>query len=72
VLPGDKAGARTCLEGFAAHLGEAGLGTLSEIFDAEEPFTPRGCIAQAWTVGEVLRVWALTEPAPEASSSAGS
>ncbi|PWT86974.1 MAG: hypothetical protein C5B56_11540, partial [Proteobacteria bacterium] len=35
----------------------AGLGTLSEIFDGDPPFAPRGCIAQAWTVGEVLRAW---------------
>ena len=33
------------------------LGTLSEIADGDAPFTPRGCIAQAWTVAEVLRVW---------------
>ncbi len=36
-------------------LSEAGLGTLSEIYDAEMPFVARGCIAQAWSVGEVLR-----------------
>ncbi len=62
VNPGDKAGARRCLEGFVAHLDDAGIGTLSEVFDAEEPFAPRGCIAQAWTVAEVLRAWILTEP----------
>ena len=44
-------------EGFAGHLSEAGVGSISEIFDAEPPFTPRGCIAQAWSVAEVLRVW---------------
>ena len=33
------------------------IGSISEIFDAEPPFTPRGCIAQAWSVAEVLRVW---------------
>jgi predicted glycogen debranching enzyme len=60
VKPGDTAGARRCLDGFIAHLGEAGIGTLSEIFDAEEPFTPRGCIAQAWSVAEVLRAWIKT------------
>jgi predicted glycogen debranching enzyme len=60
-LPDDKAGARTCLDGFAAHLNEAGVGTLSEIFDADEPFTPRGCVAQAWTVAEVLRAWVKTK-----------
>jgi glycogen debranching enzyme len=34
------------------------VGSISEIFDAEEPHTPRGCIAQAWSVAEVLRCWA--------------
>ncbi|MBV8128268.1 MAG: hypothetical protein JO114_11530, partial [Planctomycetaceae bacterium] len=49
---------------FRPHLSEAALGTISEIFDAEWPFTPRGCIAQAWSVAEVLRAWLKTaEPA---------
>jgi glycogen debranching enzyme len=34
-----------------------GLGTLEEIFGGDAPFSPRGCIAQAWTVAEVLRAW---------------
>jgi len=38
------------------HLSEAGLGQVSEIFDAEAPFEPRGCFAQAWSVAELLRV----------------
>ena len=38
------------------HLWEAGLGTVSEIFDGDMPHEPRGCIAQAWSVGEILRV----------------
>src|SRR5687768_4958574 len=59
--PGDKAGARGCLSGFEAHLSDGGVGTLSEIFDAEPPYTPRGCVSQAWTVAEVLRAWRLTE-----------
>ena len=63
LYPDDKAGARACLSGFEAHLNEAGIGTLSEIFDAEAPYVPRGCMAQAWTVAEVLRAWVLTEPA---------
>jgi predicted glycogen debranching enzyme len=62
VCPGDFSGARECLAGFDHHLGEAGVGTISEIFDAEEPFTPRGCMAQAWSVAEVLRAWLKTEP----------
>ena len=62
VHPDDKAGARAyALEGFAAHLDDAGIGTLSEIFDAEPPYTPRGCMAQAWSVAEVLRAWLKTE-----------
>jgi predicted glycogen debranching enzyme len=60
VNPDDRRGARRFLDGLIAHLGEAGLGSLSEVFDAEPPFTPRGCIAQAWSVAEVLRAWALT------------
>jgi predicted glycogen debranching enzyme len=47
--------ARRFLSGFEAHLAEACIGTISEIFDAEAPFTPRGCVAQAWSVAEVLR-----------------
>ena len=62
VHPGDIAAARHALDGFAAHLGEGGVGTLSEVFDAEVPYTPRGCIAQAWSVAEVLRAWRRTEP----------
>ena len=43
-----------------SELSEACIGSISEIFDAEEPFTPRGCVAQAWTVAEVLRCWRMT------------
>jgi len=53
--PDDAADVDRLLDGFEQHLGEAGLGTISEIFDAQEPYTPRGCIAQAWSVAEVLR-----------------
>ncbi len=62
VHPDDRAGARRLLHGLAEHLGEACIGSISEIFDAEAPFTPRGCVAQAWSVAEVLRGWLLTEP----------
>jgi glycogen debranching enzyme len=44
------------LAGFKNHLTEAGTGQISELFDADAPHKPRGCIAQAWTVAEVLRV----------------
>jgi glycogen debranching enzyme len=49
--------AREMLERLSVHLRDAGIGTLSEIFDGEAPHEPRGCIAQAWSVGEVLRAW---------------
>ncbi|EDY19055.1 glycogen debranching enzyme [Chthoniobacter flavus Ellin428] len=60
VHPEDRSGARQFLSGLLAHLSTACIGSMSEIFDAEEPFTPRGCIAQAWTVAEVLRCWVKT------------
>jgi predicted glycogen debranching enzyme len=43
------------LAGFDTHLSEACVGSLAEIYDAEAPYVPRGCIAQAWSVAEVLR-----------------
>lgn len=48
--------ARQIIENFFEHLNERGIGTVSEIFDGQAPHTPRGCFAQAWGVGEVLRV----------------
>jgi glycogen debranching enzyme len=47
--------ARSWTQSFRAHLSDAGLGQVSEIFDADPPHTPRGCIAQAWSVAELLR-----------------
>lgn len=58
VFPDDVAGAREALRGFESHLSDACVGSISEIFDADAPFTPRGCIAQAWSVAEVLRALA--------------
>lgn len=55
--------AHQLLEPFANHLTAHGLGSLSEIFDGNAPMTPRGCIAQAWTVAEVLRAWLALEKA---------
>jgi glycogen debranching enzyme len=55
VHPYEAAKAREFLAGFEPHLSEAGIGSISEIFDAEPPYHPRGCIAQAWSVAEVLR-----------------
>jgi glycogen debranching enzyme len=62
VHPGDAAGAAALLRGFEDHRAEACLGTISEVFDAEPPFTPGVCIAQAWSVAETLRAWCLLAP----------
>jgi predicted glycogen debranching enzyme len=60
AYPEDRTGARALLKGFVPHLDEACIGSISEVFDAVEPYTARGCIAQAWSVAEVLRCWVLT------------
>ncbi len=57
---GDPALARSFLRPLIRELSAHGVGSLSEIFDGDPPFTPRGCIAQAWSVAEVLRVWEET------------
>jgi predicted glycogen debranching enzyme len=65
VYPNDLDGARRTLGGFIPHLDDGCIGSISEVFDAEEPYTQRGCIAQAWSVAEVLRVWVkLAQQAP--------
>ena len=48
--------AKKVIEDFSYHLKEGCVGSVSEIFDAESPHHPRGCVAQAWGVGELLRV----------------
>jgi predicted glycogen debranching enzyme len=55
----DPISAKKFLEPMANHLLKAGIGNISEIFDGNAPFTPKGCIAQAWSVAEVLRVWSM-------------
>jgi predicted glycogen debranching enzyme len=57
---GDASTARSLLAAFPGHLRDAGIGSISEIFDAQEPYLARGCIAQAWSVAEVLRAWLAT------------
>jgi predicted glycogen debranching enzyme len=66
VHDGDIETARTFLDGFRPHLRQACVGSISEIFDAEPPFTPRGCCAQAWSVAEVLRAFVATSGVSEA------
>jgi len=53
----DRVAAMRFLEPVGAAVQRYGLGTLGEIFDGDAPFAPKGCIAQAWSVGEVLRAW---------------
>lgn len=49
--------AAAMLQPFIGHLREHGVGSISEVFDALPPYTPGGCIAQAWGVGEILRAY---------------
>jgi predicted glycogen debranching enzyme len=55
AFPDDSGAAARFLAAFADHLNDACIGSISEIFDAEAPYAPRGCVAQAWSVAEVLR-----------------
>ena len=54
-LNADRAAVRRVVEPFGTHLVDAGLGTVSEVFEPEPPYRPVGCIAQAWSVAELLR-----------------
>jgi predicted glycogen debranching enzyme len=60
LRPNENQEARKFLECFPEHLDDAALGTISEVFDAREPHIAGGCIAQAWSVAEVLRCWVKT------------
>ena len=55
-VQGARDKAQDVVNNFKKHLNEACIGSISEIFDAEPPHQPRGCIAQAWSVAEILRV----------------
>jgi predicted glycogen debranching enzyme len=63
VRPGDFAAARRALDGLVAHLGQNCVGFVSEVFDAEAPFRPGGCVAQAWGIAELLRCLVLADRA---------
>ena len=54
---GGRKQAQGIIEQLAIHLSDAGIGTISEIFDGDAPHAPRGCISQAWSVAEVLRAY---------------
>jgi glycogen debranching enzyme len=55
-VQGSEMKVKAWLAEFEPHLTEAGLGQVSEIFDGDPPYAPRGCIAQAWSVAELLRI----------------
>lgn len=52
--------ARSFLQSLVRHLADHGVGSVSEILHGDPPFTPRGCIAQAWSVAELLPAWQET------------
>ncbi|MCK4714117.1 MAG: glycogen debranching protein, partial [Candidatus Aenigmarchaeota archaeon] len=56
---GGRPDAALLLSGFRKHLKRAGMGTISEIAEPES-LRPVGCVAQAWSVGEVLRAYVRT------------
>ena len=60
VYPDDCCGAHHFLDGLVEHLDHGCVGSISEVFDAEAPYVPRACIAQAWSVAEVLRCFVKT------------
>jgi predicted glycogen debranching enzyme len=62
----DPALAQSYLLPLARHLAGHGIGSISEVFDGDPPFTPRGCIAQAWGVAGLLRAWQAMTDAKQA------
>jgi glycogen debranching enzyme len=72
TFPLDTTATQEFLAAFDGHLDDACVGTISEIFDAEPPYHARGCVAQAWSVAEVLRcaVYAALDRGAAAQSSA--
>ena len=59
--PAARQQARKFLAAFDEHLSQAGVGFISEVFDGDRPHNPGGCIAQAWSVAELLRAKRLVE-----------
>jgi predicted glycogen debranching enzyme len=64
--PGARERARAALRGLCEHVSNNCLGQIAEVFDAEAPFQPRGCVAQAWGVAELIRALDRTSEAPRA------
>ncbi len=55
-LPDSLDQARNWMAAFDGHFSQAGIGFVSEVFDGDPPYEPGGCIAQAWSIAELLRV----------------
>ncbi|MBK1645710.1 glycogen debranching protein [Thiocapsa imhoffii] len=70
-VTGDAAAARSLLEPIGDHLSDAGLGSVSEIFDGDPPHDPRGCPAQAWSVACILEAWARLARETRAAAGTG-
>jgi predicted glycogen debranching enzyme len=66
AYPDARQRARDDLRGLCEHLSEGCLGQVAEVFDAEPPYKPRGCIAQAWGVAELLRALDRSSDSPRA------
>lgn len=60
----NAAAARGFVQPLLHHLNAHGLGTVSEVFDGDPPHAPFACLAQAWSVSEILRVWRETQTPP--------
>ncbi|WP_292466448.1 amylo-alpha-1,6-glucosidase [Methanolobus sp.] len=54
-IPGLKDNLKTFLNGIKEHIDEAGIGSISEVFDGDKPHNPGGCVSQAWSVAEITR-----------------
>ncbi len=68
--PAATARLREWMGAWPRHLAEAGIGSVSEVADAEPPHRPNGCISQAWSVGEVIRAYHLLWEAEQAAKPA--
>jgi glycogen debranching enzyme len=62
---GDRLAALRLFDSIDAAMSSFGVGSLAEIYQGDVPFTPDGCIAQAWSVGEVLRAWSQLARVPQ-------
>jgi predicted glycogen debranching enzyme len=60
-LDGNREEALRLLLPIQDHLRDAGLGSVSEIFEGDAPHRPDGCVAQAWSIAELLRVWRMID-----------